>query len=124
MRKTRCPKIKLEDALREVEGSYGNVSAIAARLGVNRGTIHRLKKEWPELQEAINEERDALKDHAEGKLAKLIDDENITAIIFYLKTQARERGYVERQEVTGADGGALSIKVEYANFNPYPTETA
>ena len=124
MRKPHGPKVTLKDALRETEGSYGNVKAIAARLGINRGTLHRLKKDWPELQEAINEEREALKDHAEGKLAKLIDDENITAIIFYLKTQARERGYVERQEVTGADGGALSIKVEYANFNPDPTETA
>jgi hypothetical protein len=43
----------------------------------------------------------------------LIKAGNVTAIIFYLKTQAKDRGYVERQELTGADGGKL--QVEYVN---------
>lgn len=30
-------------------------------------------------------------------------------IMFYLKTQAKDRGYVERQEITGADGGPVQI---------------
>ena len=44
------------------------------------------------------DEREGLKDFAEGKLMQQIDGGNITAIIFYLKTQAKDRGYIEKVE--------------------------
>ena len=31
--------------------------------------------------------------------------------MFYLKTKGKHRGYVERNETTGKDGGPLSIAV-------------
>jgi hypothetical protein len=44
-----------------------------------------------------------------------IDNDNLTAIIFYLKTQGKHLGYVERQEFTGKDGDNLKVEVEYIN---------
>jgi len=38
-----------------------------------------------------------------------------TSMIFFLKTQGKKRGYIERQEITGEDGNELVIKVIYAN---------
>jgi hypothetical protein len=51
-------------------------------------------------------------------MMNLIDAENVAAIIFYLKTQCKDRGYVERQEITGADAGPITIKVVYDTPKP------
>jgi hypothetical protein len=40
-------------------------------------------------------------------LDKAMQNENMSAIIFFLKTQGKSRGYVERQEISGADGTKL-----------------
>jgi len=52
---------------------------------------------------------------AEGKLYQNIANNDTTSIIFYLKTQAKQRGYVERYEHTGKDGGDLSIKLTWGD---------
>ncbi len=41
---------------------------------------------------------DAL-DFMESRLLKAIDKGNVTAIIFYLKTKGKDRGYIEPQEI-------------------------
>ena len=42
--------------------------------------------------------RETAIDHVESKLMGAIDDGNVTAIIFFLKTQGKSRGYTERSE--------------------------
>jgi hypothetical protein len=55
-------------------------------------------EEDEELKEIMVEGRNARLDFVESKLDKKISDGDTTAIIFFLKTQGKERGYVERQE--------------------------
>ena len=98
-----------EQCIEAARGSRGFITTIAKRLGCDRTYVYRLRDKYSTFAQAIIDERESLKDFAEGKLFKQIDDENITAIIFYLKTQAKDRGYVERQELTGADGGAITV---------------
>ena len=89
------------------------MSAAARFLNCSRNTISRYIDTYPTVKAVYEEERETLIDFAENQLFKQVQDGNITAIIFTLKTIGKSRGYVERQEVTGADGGKLQI--EYVN---------
>ena len=52
-------------------------------------------------------------DNAESILYKKVLEGSTPELLFFLKTQGKRRGYVERSEVTGAEGGPLTI--EYVN---------
>jgi hypothetical protein len=41
----------------------------------------------------------------------MIASENTAAVIFYLKTKGKKRGYIERNEVTGAEGSQINFVV-------------
>jgi len=100
------------EALRE---KHGNLSAAARFLGCDRHTVARYISQYSTVKEVADEERETLIDFAENQLFQQVKDGNITAIIFTLKTIGKHRGYVERQEVTGADGGAVMVKWDDEN---------
>jgi hypothetical protein len=102
-----------EEVVKAIENSRGFVTTIAKNLGCSRVHVYRLIDKYATAKEALENEREGVKDFAEGKLIQQIDAGNITAIIFYLKCQGKDRGYVERTEITGADGAPL--KVEFVN---------
>ena len=89
--------------------SGGNISSIARRLGVTRATAYSYMSRWKTVEDAITDEREAMLDFTENQLFKQVQDGNITAIIFTLKTLGKNRGYVERREVTGKDGDPITI---------------
>lgn len=91
----------------------GNLSAVSRALGVSRLTVYRFMEKRPTVKQALDEAREKMIDNVESKLYSKALDGDTTAMIFFLKTQGKSRGYVERQEVTGADGGKLQI--EYVN---------
>lgn len=83
--------------------AFGNLSTAAKSLSVDRATLYK----WIEqegLEEAVIEGRNTRLDFVESKLDQKINSGDTTAIIFFLKTQGKNRGYVERQEITGKDG--------------------
>jgi hypothetical protein len=66
-------------------------------LNVERKTLY-IWIEEEDLKDALVEGRNSRIDFVESKLDQKINDGDTTAIIFFLKTQGKERGYVERQE--------------------------
>ncbi len=68
------------------------------------------KEEW--FKNSIDDIREISVDNVESALYKSAIEGNTTAQIFYLKTQGKNRGYVERQEITGYEGMPNSVKVE------------
>jgi len=62
--------------------------------------------------EVIEETVELNLDTAESQLMSLIANGNLRAVIFYLKTKGKARGYVERVEATGSGGGPIKIDIE------------
>lgn len=107
-------KISIKAATEALIASRGNLSMAARKLGVSRSGMEKFLNTRPELQEVRREAKESMLDVAEDQLMSLIHTGDIRAITFYLKTQGKERGYTERQEVTGKDGGALVARQEAA----------
>jgi hypothetical protein len=82
----------------------GIMSTAAARLGVNKSTICRRVQRSPVLQQALADASDRVLDLAETELFKSIQAGESWAVCFYLKCKGKHRGYVERSEITGAQG--------------------
>lgn len=102
-------KEKLLEYLRETSGI---VAYACEKAGISRVTYYKWCQEDPEFAAKTQDIQELQIDFAEAALLKKIKSENTTAIIFYLKTKGRSRGYIERKEVTGADG--LPIPVQHA----------
>lgn len=94
----RVASARIADALRK---SGGVVTDAAKALGVARATLTRRLSAEPALREVRDEVREEILDVAESKLREHIKAGNLNAAIFYLKTQGRDRGYVERSEHGG-----------------------
>lgn len=101
-----------EEVVAAIEGSKGFVTIIGKRLGCSARHVYNLLDKYATARDALANEREGMRDFAEGMLYKRIEGGDTTVIIFYLKTQAKERGYVERQEVTGAGGGEVRAEVK------------
>ena len=95
--------------------SHGLLTLAAKKAGVGYRTVCRYVAEYPSVAEAVVESKEAMLDFAEGKLYEQISQNNMTAIIFYLKTQAKARGYIERQEFTGEGGQPIKHVIEVIN---------
>ena len=106
-------KITIADIEPLVTEYNGNIAAIARRLGVSRGTIHNRMDDSPTLRTAIDDARETMIDNVESALYREVLNGNVTAMIFWLKTQGKRRGWAARQEISGPDGEPLRVIVEY-----------
>lgn len=101
-----------------IEQSNGFVSKACSILKCSRAHFYVKLKDFPTVQQAMEDVREKRHDFVESKMMKRIEAEDTTMIIFYLKTQCKGRGYVERHEVTGADNGPVELHVVYDNQIP------
>ena len=92
-------KISANKLIKAIDGSGGFITTIAQRLKVARQTVYTALEKYPTAKQAIADEKDKLKDMAEGAMMQKIKAGDNTMIIFYLKTQAKDRGYIERQQI-------------------------
>jgi hypothetical protein len=96
----------LAPALRQCRG---NLSAVARMAGVTRQAVHRYVHAHPALLEVLVECRDTMLDAAETVIEDAILSRDIGACHWYLARLGKSRGYVERQEHSGPEGGPITI---------------
>lgn len=75
-----------------------NVSATCLALGISRKTFYEWKSKKKKLAEMLEEEDESILDFAESKLVEHINNDDVQALIFFLKTKGKKRGYVEKVE--------------------------
>lgn len=78
----------------------GNISATCVALNnTSRTTFYKWRNESEELNRRLKEVEESLVDFTESKLLEQIQEGNMTAIIFHLKTKGKSRGYIETTEI-------------------------
>lgn len=108
-------RITNADVEQHIEPTKGNVAAIARALGTSRGTVWNRIQSSPPLQKLLADARETMLDNAESSLYRAVLAGEAWAVCFFLKTQGKSRGYVERQEVSGADGKEVVFRVVYGD---------
>jgi len=113
-----------EQILEALEMHNGIVSSACASIGLARSTYYNWLNEDSVFKAAVEEIQDVAIDFVESKLMEKIRGVSVmgkdsvydlppsdTAIIFFLKTKGRKRGYVERQEIDHTTKGeSFNIK--------------
>lgn len=120
-----------KDVLASLEAHHGIVTDACGKVGLARSTFYEWLKNDPEFKAAVDEIQEVAIDFVESKLFERIkgvevykgEDKDtgemitytlppdVPAISLYLKTRGKKRGYIERQELTGADGNPLMPQV-------------
>ena len=92
-----------------LEKSLGIVTTACKTVGIARSTHYQWMIDDPEYKIEVEGISDIALDFAESQLHKQIQDGQPASTIFYMKTKGKKRGYIERHEVTGADGAGLVV---------------
>ena len=85
--------------LAALEKSLGVVTTACKSVNIGRTTFYNYYNEDPEFKAAVDELENVSLDFAESTLYGLMRDKNPAAVIFYLKTKGRKRGYTEHSTV-------------------------
>jgi hypothetical protein len=119
-------KRKRGEMLQALRETKGIVWLACEKVGITRHQHNDWLRDDPDYREVCEIIKDERTDYVEGQLLKLIEGaeyEVITehgiqvlrdapckaSIKFYLGTIGKNRGFVERQEITGAEGGPVQI---------------
>ena len=108
---SKAEKFPLEQVLAAIKDSGGIQAVVAQRLKCSRNTVSRYAREYATVRQALDDESETVLDLAESKLIAAIRNDDLSAVKYILSTKGKGRGYSERQEVTGKDGGPIKAAV-------------
>ncbi len=98
--------------LEALEKSLGVVTTACKIVGIGRTQFYQWLKDDEVFAKQVKDVDNIALDFVESKLFENIKNGKTSETIFYLKTKGKNRGYVERQEITGADGMPTKFEIE------------
>lgn len=102
-----------EEVLAAIKGSCGIMARVAKGLGCDWSTAKKYVNRFESALSAMDDELETVLDTAENNLFQAINAKDLDAIKWFLARKGRGRGYADRTEFTGKDGGPIE-----ANLNP------
>lgn len=117
-----------KELIKALEANLANVSKSCEAVGISRSTFYNYLED-PVFADQVDEVVEGTKDFVESKLFELINGVEIqkegkdgepiiytkppdnTSIIFFLKTRAKDRGYIEKQEIDFNDVTGLNVEI-------------
>lgn len=75
-----------------------NITATCTALGISRKTFYEWREKKKKLAEGLEAAEESILDFAESKLVEHINNDDVQALIFFLRTKGKKRGYVEKTE--------------------------
>lgn len=117
-KKSAYKRLTKKDYIKAITEAQGLISVAARRLGVSRSTLYSAIDRHKDVAAALADARERTTDLAEGRLYEKINEGDTSSIIFYLRTQGRNRGYVERTESEVSVRGEVLIDLVELPHDP------
>ena len=119
----RKRKFKKQDILDALKGSYGIVSEVADKLGVDWHTADDYIKLWPETLQAQKDENERYRDLTELKCIERVKAADGSMIRFVLATKGKTRGYGTEDAATDTSGATdTEVNISVNGGEPAPAE--
>jgi len=98
-----------------LDNTKGAVYLAARNLGCSHTAVYGYIAKYPEIAELKEYYDEEVSDVAVLRLRESVFNSEPWAIKYQLSTKGKHRGYVERQEVTGAESAPIELVVTYAD---------
>lgn len=90
--------LRKKGLIANLEKTLGVVTTACRNTGVHRSTFYEWYNTDNEFKDQVDDLKNVALDFAESQLHSQIKDGSTAATIFFLKTQGKGRGYIERIE--------------------------
>lgn len=111
-------KLTPTEVVAALKATEGMIFLAADQLKVAASTVWRYSKRHPSVKDCIEHLKGKRLDTAESVLWNAVLAGEAWAVCFYLKTQGKARGYVERQEFDTVTTNRLVIEEEIVGDPP------
>ena len=106
---TRTRTYTATQFIKAIPGSGGIISTIAKRVGCEWHTAKSFIDTYPTVKQVYDNECESVLDLCQSTIIKSIQNGDTGDAKWYLSRKGKDRGFVERSEVTGADGDAIPV---------------